>query len=190
MKNTEPTTTEPATPETTASPEFHQPFPVAGASVGTNQTPPDPGEVFEFGSYDLGWPPSDTEPEWNVTIALIDGRYAATELVVRPPKGQGISRSMLHQLDIHRIVGLAADSADADARDPDLMDKLMALLNEQKLTGDGRLQAIASVYQLAKLQHVPLHQVAADLGVHKKTLQRWAQQAESAGYLSAKDRTW
>lgn len=183
-------TPEPSTPETPSSQEFHQPFPVAGAPPATTEGASNPGEIFELSPYCMKWPASDTEPGWDVTIAVIDGRYAATELVVYPPKGKGISRSMLHQLDIHRIVGLAASSADADARDPELMEKMTALLKEQKITGDGRLQTIAAVYQLAKLQHVPLHQIAADLGVHKKTLQRWAQQAEIAGYLSSKDRTW
>jgi hypothetical protein len=146
--------------------------------------------MLELGKYWLEIPPTDTAPGWRVTAEVIDGRYAATKLVVTPPEGKGITRSMLHEMDIHRMVDIVVASADADARDPDLMKKITAPLVDGKVTGDEKLQVIARIYQLAKLQGVPLHQVASELGVHKKTLQRWAQQAENAGFLSAEDRTW
>lgn len=147
--------------------------------------------MLELGKYTLGpVAPTDTAPGWTVTVEVIDGRYVATELVVTPPEGKGITRSMLHEMDIHGMVRNAVWSAETDARDPDLMQKICAPLVEGKLTGDEKLQAIARMYQLAKLQGVPLHQVAAELGVHKKTLQRWAQQAEAGGFLSTEDRKW
>lgn len=137
---------------------------------------------------------TENHPGYRIQIEIVDGRYAATEVVLWPPKGRAITRSMLHDMNIHEIVQDAVRGAEEDGGEdvqwPSLMERALAPLKEENITGTAKLEAVAKVYQLAKLQRIPLHQVAAELGVHKKTLQRWAQQAEADGFLSAEDRTW
>ena len=137
---------------------------------------------------------AESHPGYRIQIEIIDGRYAATEVVLWPPKGRAITRSMLHDMNIHEIVQDAVRGAEEDGAEdvlrPSPMSRAMEPLKEDDLAGTAKLEAVAKVYKTAKLSRVPLHKVAANLGVHKKTLQRWAQQAEAAGFLSGEDRTW
>jgi hypothetical protein len=148
------------------------------------------GGVPEIGTFEVEHPATDTEPGWEVVVEVVDGRAVATKVVLLAPKGRGITRSMLHGMDIHGIVQQAVQDADASARSPLLMGDITGPIRDGALTGDDKLRAVAFAYRLAKLQGIPLHQIAADLGVHKKTLQRWAQQAEKSGYLNPEDRMW
>lgn len=168
----------------------------AGKPGGDAQQPPPEGRVPEIGTFEVSREATDTEPGCEVVIDMVDGRPAATKIVLSAPNGRGITRSMLHGMDIHGIVQQAVRDADASAEQlgllssPSLMKETIGRIRDGALTGDDRLHAVASVYRLAKRQGVPLHQIAADLGVHKKTLQRWAQQAEKSGFLSSEDRVW
>lgn len=144
-------------------------------------------------------PASDTEPGWKVKAEVINGRYAATELVLTPPAGQGLTRSMLHGMDIHGLVRDAVMEAEAFPPVPAGAGWTVAMAQAMEPflpdsayppTGEEKLKAIAHLYRTAKLTRIPLHRLASVMGVHKKTLQRWARQAEDAGFLTAADRTW
>lgn len=150
--------------------------------------------------------PSATEMGWDMEVTVIDGRHVVTSLTLNPPVGKGITRSMLHGLDLHRIVQVVIQDhqrqRDEEFEWPEdlhvedsswpraMLRAVVPFFDGTDLSGEAKLTVVADVYRTAKLLSVPLHEVAEKLGVHKKTLQRWAQQAEAAGKLTPAERVW
>ncbi len=145
----------------------------------------------------IAQPASDDAPGFELVVDLINGKYVAVELTLFAPRGAGLKRSDLYAFDLQRKVDAAARAAREPKPEypPEVtleiqLEDLQERLVDPDTSESGRLMAVARLYRTAKLTGTPLHVVAERLGVHKKTLQRWARQAEAAGHLLAQDRRW
>jgi hypothetical protein len=146
----------------------------------------------------FGQPPTGGKYGYELVADVVNGKFGAVELTFTAAAGATLNRSDLYGFDLQGHVKAAVEAGRAHPR-PELspaarlhlaMENLRHTMTSKNTSETDRLQAVANVYRAAKLAAVSLGAVAEDLGVHKKTLQRWAKQAESAGELSPEDRKW